>query len=104
MKDNLPQIWEKTLYLIKAELTEVSFNTWIKTIEPISLENDVIILGAPNEFIRDILNTRYITLISNAIKQITSQQYIINLIIPTEENIRSISKNNRKNNNQDTTA
>lgn len=103
MKDNLPQIWEKTLYLIKAELTEVSFNTWIKTIEPISLENDIIILGAPNEFIRDILNTRYITLISNAIKQITSQQYSIKIIIPTEENLRNLSKGNRKNNNHAST-
>ena len=74
MKDNLPQIWEKTLHLIKAELTEVSFNTWIKVIEPISIENDVIILGTPNDFIKDILNN--INIIMNDIDR-TSLFYAI---------------------------
>ncbi|SET72234.1 chromosomal replication initiator protein DnaA [Natronincola peptidivorans] len=96
MKDHLPTIWEKTLLLIKTELTEVSFNTWIKAIEPISLENDKIILGTPNDFIKDILNTRYITLISNAIKQITDKQYTIKIIIPTEDNIKTLDKSNRR--------
>lgn len=35
MQNGLTQIWEKTLGLIKPELTEVSFTTWIKPIEPI---------------------------------------------------------------------
>lgn len=99
MKDNLPQIWEKTLHLIKAELTEVSFNTWIKEIEPISLENDYIILGAPNDFIKDILNTRYITLISNAIQQVTSQQYSIKIVVPSEDNIKTMDKSNKRGSN-----
>ncbi len=93
MKDNLPQIWEDTLKIIKEELTEVSFNTWIKPIEPISLDKDTIILGAPNDFIKDILNNRYITLISNAIKQSSLQEYKIRLILPSSD-IRT-SKNTR---------
>ncbi|AKL93527.1 chromosomal replication initiator protein DnaA [Clostridium aceticum] len=98
MKENLPQIWESTLTLIKAELTEVSFNTWIKTIEPISLQNNQIILGTPNDFIKDILNNRYITLISNALKQTTSKQFEIKIIVPTEDNMKSLEKSNRHNN------
>ena len=54
MKDNLSQIWEQTLNLIKNELTVVSFNTWISSIEPISIQEDRIILGTPNNFIRNI--------------------------------------------------
>lgn len=98
MKDNLPQIWEKTLDLIKNELTAVSFNTWINTIEPISLQNDVIILGTPNDFIKDILKTRYITLIGNALKQVTSKQYQIKIIIPTEDNFHPAGENNKRGN------
>ncbi|AOY75416.1 chromosomal replication initiator protein DnaA [Clostridium formicaceticum] len=98
MKENLPQIWEHTLRLIKAELTEVSFNTWIKTIEPISLQSNQIILGTPNDFIKDILNNRYITLISNALKQATSKQFEIKIIVPTEDTIKSLEKNNRQHN------
>ncbi|SDL15681.1 chromosomal replication initiator protein DnaA [Natronincola ferrireducens] len=95
MKDNLPQIWEKTLTIIKTELTEVSFNTWIKAIEPISLDSDEIVLGSPNEFIRDILRNRYSILISNALKQATSKQYQVKIIASTEEGMKNLGKENK---------
>ncbi len=100
MLNNLSEIWDKTENLIKAELTEVSFNTWIKTIEPISLEGNQIILGVPNDFTKGILTTRYVTLISNAIKQITSKKYEIQFVIPTEENIQNIKREHIKSQKQ----
>ncbi|NLM04008.1 MAG: chromosomal replication initiator protein DnaA [Clostridiales bacterium] len=97
MKDNLSQIWEQTLNLIKNELTVVSFNTWISSIEPISIQEDRIILGTPNNFIRNILKTRYITLIDNALKEVTSKKYKIELIIPTDEHLHTpkVKKENK---------
>ncbi len=85
MERNLDQIWEDVLNLIKVELTEVSFNTWLKSIEPISLTDDEIVLGAPNDFTKGILEGRYFNLIRNAINQITGYNYNINFIIPGEE-------------------
>jgi len=85
MEVNLDQIWESVLSLIKVELTEVSFNTWLKSIEPISLNEGKIVLGAPNDFTKGILEGRYINLIKNAIKQITKENYEISFIIPGEE-------------------
>lgn len=100
MSINLKDIWSKSLNLIKLELTEVSFNTWFKTIEPISISDNTITLGIPNEFTRGILEARYVTLISNAIKQITSEEYIVKFVIPTEENTRiSNSQIEQKSNN-----
>ncbi|KAB3532222.1 chromosomal replication initiator protein DnaA [Alkaliphilus serpentinus] len=89
MYDTIPEIWDKTLNVIKAELTEVSFNTWIKTIEPISLEDNQFILGVPNDFTRGILITRYLTLLSNALKQVTNKKYDIEFIIPSEDGTKS---------------
>ncbi|SCY62964.1 chromosomal replication initiator protein DnaA [Alkaliphilus peptidifermentans] len=97
MYDNLPEVWERTLDLIKTELTEVSFNTWIKTIEPISLEEKHIVLGVPNDFTRGILNTRYITLLSNALKQVTSKKFEIEFVVPSEETIKNPKKDQHKN-------
>ena len=96
MLNNLSEIWEKTQSLIKTELTEVSFNTWIKTIEPISMEGNQIILGVPNDFTKGILNTRYATLINNAIKQITSTKFEIEFVVPSEENVRATRKESSK--------
>jgi chromosomal replication initiator protein len=85
MERNLDQIWEDVLNLIKVELTEVSFNTWLKSIEPISLTDEEIVLGAPNDFTKGILEGRYFNLIRNAINQISGSNYNIKFIIPGEE-------------------
>ncbi|WP_102399229.1 chromosomal replication initiator protein DnaA [Haloimpatiens massiliensis] len=85
MDVHLTQIWEKTLNIIKGELTEVSFNTWIKSIIPISIDRDCLKLGVPNNFTKEILENRYKNLISNAIKLISSKSYNIEFIIASEE-------------------
>jgi chromosomal replication initiator protein len=81
----LKETWEKTLNIMKGEITEVSFNTWIKSIIPISIEDSTIKLGVPNDFTRGILNSRYKDLIENALKLITSKKYNINFVISSED-------------------
>lgn len=85
MNLSLYELWEEVLNLIKVELTEVSFNTWLKTINPISLGDDEIILAAPNDFTKGILEGRYLNLIKNAIKEVSKKDYKINFIVPGEE-------------------
>ena len=94
---DLLDIWDKTLNIIKSELPEVSFNTWLKCIEPLIINNDSLILGAPNDFTKGILETRYESLISNALKLVTSKQYNIEFIINNEENLKMLSKNQPSN-------
>jgi chromosomal replication initiator protein len=91
MNLSLTELWEEVLNLIKVELTEVSFNTWLKTINPISLSDDEIILAAPNDFTKGILEGRYLNLIKNAIKEVSKKDYKINFIVPGEE-INTIKK------------
>ena len=85
MASSLDNIWNEVLNLIKVELTEVSFNTWLKAIEPISISSDKVILAAPNEFTKGILVGRYLNLIKNAFSHITEEEFDIQFIIPGEE-------------------
>lgn len=85
MSSNLDNIWKNVLNIIKVELTEVSYNTWLKTITPISMSNNKIVLGAPNDFTKGILEGRYLNLIKNAIKKVTNEDYEIVFIIPGED-------------------
>ncbi|QGU93751.1 chromosomal replication initiator protein DnaA [Clostridium bovifaecis] len=97
MNAQLDQLWNKTLNIIKGELTEVSFNTWIKSIVPISLEETTIKLQVPNDFTRGILESRYKDLIVNAIKLITSKKYNIDFLISSEEAHSAESPSNNNN-------
>lgn len=85
-------IWPRTLDLLRNELTEISYNTWIKTIEPMSINSNSIDLGVPTDFNRGILISRYSELIKNALKQVTSREFDINIRVPSEET-SSISVN-----------
>lgn len=85
MSAQLYDLWEKTLNIIKGELTEVSFNTWIKSAVPLSITEDTIKLGVPNDFTKEILDTRYKELLINAIKLISTKRYNIEFTIATEE-------------------
>jgi chromosomal replication initiator protein len=103
MDTHLNELWEKTLNIIKGELTEVSFNTWIKSISPLDMDSSNIKLGVPNDFTKDILSNNYKDLIINAIKLITSKRYNITFFVLSEDSIddykestvkRQDSKNN----------
>lgn len=87
MDGGLKELWEKALNIMKTELTEVSFNTWVKSAVPMSITNDTIKLGVPNNFTKDILQGRYRDLIINSIKSFTSKTYNIEFFILSEENL-----------------
>lgn len=93
MNLNVKEVWDKTLKLIKTELTEVSFNTWLKTIDPICIKGNKFILSVPNDFNKEILENRYVSLISNAIKQVTNKEYQMEFITPNELSKYEFSEN-----------
>ncbi|MCT4594656.1 MAG: chromosomal replication initiator protein DnaA [Anaeromicrobium sp.] len=96
MNTNLSEIWQMALNLLKTELTEVSYNTWLKPIEPIALHNNRIVLAVANDFSKGILEARYASLISNALKQVTSKEYNLEFTIPGSESYLKASKSTEK--------
>lgn len=87
MDGGFKELWEKTLNIMKGELTEVSFNTWIKSAIPLSISNGTLKFGVPNNFTKEILETRYKDLIINALKLISSKKYNIEFTIASEESV-----------------
>lgn len=97
MDADLKKIWAKTLETIKSELSEVSFNTWIKSCEPISISSDTITISVPNSFTQDILDKRYKDLVANSIEVVCSKLYKIEFVIASEafekEEVKDTSSN-----------
>ncbi len=100
MDADLKNLWSKTLEIIKGELSEVSYNTWIKSCEPLSIENNTIKIGVPNSFTQDILDKRYKVLVANSIKAACSKLYNIEFIITSD--VSDISDKYDNNSNQQT--
>ena len=94
MDADLKNLWGKTLDIIKSELSEVSFNTWIKSCEPLSISSDTLKISVPNSFTQDILDKRYKDLVANSIKAVCSKLYTIEFIIMSEGYDKEENKNN----------
>ena len=88
MSNQISDLWDKILNIVKSELTEIGFNTWIKCIEPNSIVQDSIYLTVPNEFTKGILEARYKDLLSNAVKLVCSKKLEIKFILPGEEPLK----------------
>ena len=97
MEADLKNLWAKTLEIIKSELSEVSFNTWIKSCEPISISTDTIKISVPNSFTQDILDKRYKDLVANSIKAVCSKLYKIEFIIVSDLDEKEESPKNSSN-------
>jgi chromosomal replication initiator protein len=85
MNMQLSSLWPRVLELLKNELSEIGYNTWVKTIEPISFSTSTLELGVPTDFNKGILESRYSTLIKNAVRQITSREYNIVISVPSSD-------------------
>ncbi len=93
LKLPLTDVWLKVLELIKPEFEDkmVSYNTWIETIIPVSIDNldnntnNKIVLAVPYEYNRDIVRSRYTDLIKNALEFVTGLDFEIEITLNGEE-------------------
>ncbi|MBM7634526.1 chromosomal replication initiator protein DnaA [Geomicrobium sediminis] len=83
--EQLADLWEKTLQTVKERVSKPSYETWLKATEPMRLENDTLLIAAPNEFAKDWLEDRYSDIIANTVEEITGTSYSVKFVIPSEQ-------------------
>lgn len=87
MDTTLTTIWDEAREIMQQELMPVSFNTWIATIDPITIDGDTITLQTTSNINRNVLSTRYNDLIVNTLEHLTGCKYNVKYIIPEENKV-----------------
>ncbi len=82
--NKLNNIWNNCLALIEEECTPLAFNTWIKSLAPISYKNGVLLLSTDNEVNRNFIVKRYSSLIKQSFKEVTGELPEMEVIIKTQ--------------------
>ena len=82
---DIVSLWDKTLQLIKGELSPPSFNAFFKQIVPLKVYMNDLILLVPNEFTKSILEDRYLTLIESSVNQLSLKKYNIKFVLSEQE-------------------
>lgn len=83
--ENIHDLWNQALAEIEKKVSKPSFETWLKATKANDIQNDVIIVTAPNEFARDWLEDHYAELTSDTIEQLTGTRLKPKFVIPQHE-------------------
>ncbi len=70
MIDN-EQLWESTLRELESELSRANFSTWFKNTAIIKQEDGIVLVGVPNEFVKDWLQNKFHKMILKSLRNLS---------------------------------
>ena len=78
------QLWENTLRELENELSRANFSTWFKNTAIIKQEDGTVIVGVPNEFVKDWLQNKFHKMILKSLRNLSdhirSIEYVVHKI------------------------
>ena len=95
--DHILEKWDLILTTVKTEhdISDVSFNTWIKPIELFGIKEDTLYILVPSDQMTlNYVSKRYNLPLKVAIAEITGTEYNIQFILP--EQTTTLNTNNKK--------
>ena len=92
------ELLNKAKELLKDEVTQISYDTWIKPLEIDSIENDHIVFIATSEYQKDFIENKYSSLIFNTLRYITNKDWTFSVVEKSnQENEEEIIKDIKTN-------
>ena len=90
---NMTELWEKACVLLKGEMNEVSYNTWIQTsLSPLAFENDNMTLCASAEYMKSMISNRYATLIMNCLSKVAGHRITVDIVTRAQADAKAAQK------------
>lgn len=80
MPNELTELLTKAKELLKKEMTNISYETWIKNLEIQSFIEDTIVLIASSSFQKEAVETRYYDLVVNTFKYLTNKDCNVSIL------------------------
>ena len=84
----LNAVWEQILDNLQKSLAEVVCKQWIRPLLPLSMNDDTIELGAPNDFHREWVESHYLIFLKDSVAEVTKKNLNIvfkNLNLKTQQ-------------------
>ena len=77
--------WDKTSKIIQEKISKQNFDTWIKPIKMVAMEDKCVQLAVPNKFFRDWLLDNYASTIKQSLKNAAGIEVDIDFILSKHE-------------------
>lgn len=83
--------------MIKSELTDIAYSTWVKYLEKAYMEENNIVIKVPDSFVQGIVQSRYLSLYHSAYSHFRDGFRYEDILVEVDENLvchEKIVKNN----------
>ncbi|MDO5310931.1 MAG: chromosomal replication initiator protein DnaA [Clostridia bacterium] len=82
--NEINEIWDSVLAQMAEEISAVSFETWIKTVEPVEIKGNEIVLSVKNSLNKNMLMTKFRSMLESCIEMAAGRTYELNVTVEAE--------------------
>ncbi len=79
--EEVGQLWDAALEIVRGKLNDVTFRTWFRHAEPLALDGDLLVVGAPNSFGRDWLEQYHTGLLATTLTQVAGRPLCVRFVV-----------------------
>jgi chromosomal replication initiator protein len=87
-------VWDKSIKLVQEKLSKQNFDTWIKPIKIVSMEDKCVQLSVPNKFFKDWLLDNYFSTIKNSLQKVVGIEVDVEFILSREKEKKQVASPN----------
>ena len=81
----MESVWDKATKIIQEKVSKQNFDTWIKPIKIVAMEDKCIQLSVPNKFFKDWLMDNYLSMIKNTLHSVVGISVDIDFMLSKEK-------------------
>jgi chromosomal replication initiator protein len=78
-------VWDKATKIISEKISKQNFDTWIKPVKIVNMEDKCIQLAVPNKFFKDWLLDNYAPMIKNSLRSVVGIEIDVDFILNKEK-------------------
>ncbi len=82
---NKEDVWQEALSRLQMQMTQATFDTWVKNTQLISYQNNKVILGVESAFAKDWLENRLLNTINRTLNNILGYEVSVEFVVNSEE-------------------
>ena len=79
--EQLTLIWNEARDQIRGRVNDATFRLWFERSVPVALSDDAFVLGLPNEFARDWVESRFSAVLREAVRLVLSADVDVRLVV-----------------------
>lgn len=73
------RLWITCVEILRSKIPEPTWKAWFESLEPLTLENDILLINAPSQLVKERIQSRYLNMIIEALRSVDDRDYSLTI-------------------------